>query len=170
MDAGDETRTAGDPLQKLAQGVSFGGRQRFGDGVFERVGGLVEARQEGVGPVGERDREGAAIVGMRHAFDQVVRFERVDDGHHRVAVDAEPGRQLTLGLAVLGRERHQHCVGPWVDAHVAHLPLKHAGDVKAQLGQQKRNALVERGDAGRPIFHAQTLALEMIVTYSDDHY
>jgi hypothetical protein len=36
--------------------------------------------------------------------------------------------------------------------------------VRAQLGQQERDAFVECGDAGRPVFHAETLALWMIVT------
>jgi hypothetical protein len=105
MNTGDETRGAGDPLQKLTQGVSFNGRQRLGDGVFERAGRLVEAWQEAAGLVGESYREGAAILGMGHAFDQAVGFEYVDDDHHRVAVDAESGRQLPLRLAILCRQR-----------------------------------------------------------------
>ena len=58
--------------------------------------------------IGESYRECTTVVGMRHAFDQSVGFERIDHRHHRVAVDAQSGRELALGLAVLTRQRHQH--------------------------------------------------------------
>ena len=73
----------------------------------------------------------------------------------RVAVDAESGRQLALGLAVLRRQRHEHRIGPGFHADAAHPALKLAGDVRGL--EQKRDALVERGNAGRTVLHtAQT--------------
>jgi hypothetical protein len=52
-------------------------------------------------------------------------------------VDAESGRELALGLAVFGRQRHQHPVGPGLHTDAGHPPLKLAWDVRAELRQQK---------------------------------
>jgi hypothetical protein len=63
----------------------------------------------------------------------------------------ESGRELALGLAVFGRQRHQHPVGPGLHTDAAHPPLKLACDVLAELRQQKLDAFVERGNASRMI-------------------
>ena len=75
---------------------------------------------------------------MGCAFDKSVGFEGVDDAHHRVAADAKSGRELTLGLAVFGCQRHQHGIGPGFHPCGARPALKLTGDVRAELGQQKR--------------------------------
>jgi hypothetical protein len=62
--------------------------------------------------VSESDSECSAIVGICHPCDQPVGFEGVYDGHHCVAVNAKSGRQLALGLAIFGRQRHEHRIGP----------------------------------------------------------
>jgi hypothetical protein len=78
-------------------------------------------------------------------LDLSLGFEGVDDRDHGVAMDAEPGRD------------------------VAHPALEFACDVRAELRHQEPNAFVERGNALRPVLHAVTLALAMIVIYGDDH-
>ena len=90
---------------------------------------------------------------MRPAFGESLAFETVDDGDHCVAVDAQPGRQLALGLAVFGGEGHQHGVCPWIHPGGGERPVKLGGDVGPELGQQERNALVEGGDPGRMAIH-----------------
>lgn len=102
---------------------------------------------------GQRHRERSSILGMRPAFGESLAFEAVDDGDHGVAVDAQPGRQLALGLAVFGGQGHQHGVGPRIHPGGGQRPTKLGGHVGPELGQQERNALVEGGDPGRVVIH-----------------
>jgi hypothetical protein len=167
--ARNETCAGGDALQHFAQGVSFDGRKWRCDRIFQGVARLVEVGQQTARLVGECDRECAAIIGMGCAFDKSVGFERVDDAHHRVAVDAKSGGELTLGLAVLGRQRHQHGIGPGFHPSGPHPALKLTGDVRAELGQQKRDAFIESVmPVGRSVIQI-TIAPLLIITYSDVH-
>jgi hypothetical protein len=64
-------------------------------------------RCRGGGCCRHRGRDSAAEFGyLRKSQDR--------RGSRRVAVDAESGRELAPGLAVFGRQRHQHPVGPGV--------------------------------------------------------
>jgi len=96
-------------------------------------------------------------------------LEAVDEAHHHVAVKPEPGRQLPLRLAVGARQRDQHRIGARMHVERRQPSLEVVGHIAAQLGQQKRNPLVQLPDAGSLINHDATLAPIVIVLYSDNH-
>ena len=154
----------GHPLQVAQHGLRSAGVSAAVDLVLLRAALRIERGQQLAGLVGQGHRERAPVVGVRHALDQALLLQLVDDADHHVAVDAELGRQLTLRLAVVLDQRLQHRIRAGFDAERRQPAHEILGEIDAQLGQQKRNPLVQLGDAGRAfVIHEATLAPTVIV-------
>ena len=104
------------------------------------------------------------------ALDEALLLEGVDQADHHVAVQAQPCRQLPLRLAVGARQRDQDRIGARMHVERRQPPLEVVGYIGAQLRQQERNPLVKLPDTRSLINHDATLALIVIVIYSDNHY
>ena len=107
---------------------------------------------------------------MRATFDQTVRFQRVYQRHHHIAVQPEAGGQFALRLPIRAGQGEQHRCCAGVQAKRFQTSFELVGHVRTELGQQKRDALIERRDTGRFLRHTGTLALAVIVIYCDYHY
>jgi hypothetical protein len=129
---------------------------------------LIEGRQQAARLHRQGHGDGAPVVGVGPAFGQAAAFQIIDHGHHRVAVNAQPRRQLALGLSVVRGERHQHRVGPRIRPDGRQPVLEVVADIRTQLCEQKRNPLIEFGDPGRLVTHGPRLTLDMIITMQDD--